>query len=207
MRTGWRVAQGLGGLSRLSRPSGRIAELGLGVRPIALPLLKAQAERLIAVAKRAPYGRGEETLVDTEVRRTWQIDADRIRIEGKLARDWEESGEGPESPLWRQAHELAGHMRRTWPREDWRYRQGKSRNEAAEMLAILFRLKDTTRIDAFLTHLSANGVYGKSDNEALIQAVGLLPPLRAAELIERIVAGNAAAHLSACGDPLARAAT
>jgi len=54
-----------------------------GVGPIALPLLKVQAEQLIAIAERAPYGRGEETLVNTEVRRTWQIDADRIRIEGK----------------------------------------------------------------------------------------------------------------------------
>jgi hypothetical protein len=43
-----------------------------GVGPIALPLLPAQAQQLIAVAAPAPYGRGEATLVDTEVRRTWQ---------------------------------------------------------------------------------------------------------------------------------------
>ena len=48
-----------------------------GNGPIALPLLPTQAEQLIAVAKRAPFGRGEQTLVDTDVRRTWQIDADR----------------------------------------------------------------------------------------------------------------------------------
>lgn len=54
-----------------------------GVGPIALPLLPAQAERLVAVAERAPYGRGEETLVDTEVRRTWQIGAERVHIGGK----------------------------------------------------------------------------------------------------------------------------
>ncbi len=54
-----------------------------GVGPIALPLLPVQAEQLIAVAEQAPYGRGQETLVDTEVRRTWQIDAARIRIEGR----------------------------------------------------------------------------------------------------------------------------
>lgn len=42
---------------------------------IALPLLPVQAEQLVAVAERAPYGRGQDTLVDTEVRRTWQIDA------------------------------------------------------------------------------------------------------------------------------------
>ena len=38
-----------------------------GVGPIALPLLPVQAQQLMAVAERAPYGRGEDTLVDTAV--------------------------------------------------------------------------------------------------------------------------------------------
>lgn len=59
-----------------------------GVGRIALPLMPAQAEALIAVAERAPYGRGEETLVNTEVRRTWQIGADQIHISG---RHWDHS--------------------------------------------------------------------------------------------------------------------
>ena len=54
-----------------------------GVGPIALPLLPDQAERLIRVAERAPYGRGAETLVNTAVRRTWQIGADQVEIQGK----------------------------------------------------------------------------------------------------------------------------
>lgn len=54
-----------------------------GVGPIALPLLPAQAAQLIAVAERAPYGRGAETRVDTAVRRTWQVGADRVRIAGR----------------------------------------------------------------------------------------------------------------------------
>ena len=54
-----------------------------GVGPIALPLLPIQAEQLVAVAQRAPYGRGAKTLVDTAVRRTWQISTDRVRIRGK----------------------------------------------------------------------------------------------------------------------------
>jgi predicted 2-oxoglutarate/Fe(II)-dependent dioxygenase YbiX len=54
-----------------------------GVGPIALPLLPVQAQQLVAVAERAPYGRGEETLVDTEVRRTWQISSDRVQIHGR----------------------------------------------------------------------------------------------------------------------------
>lgn len=59
-----------------------------GIGPIALPLLPMQAEALIAAAQPAPYGRGVETLVDREVRRTWQVDAKQLRIEGE---GWRES--------------------------------------------------------------------------------------------------------------------
>jgi len=58
-----------------------------GIGQIALPLLPVQAEHLIAVAEQAPYGRGAETLVDTDVRRTWQVDAPRVHLGGKR---WEE---------------------------------------------------------------------------------------------------------------------
>jgi hypothetical protein len=62
-------------------PALRLEADGFGV--VALPLLPAPAKQLIAVAERAPYGRGADTLVDTDVRRTWQIGADRVRIGGK----------------------------------------------------------------------------------------------------------------------------
>ncbi len=55
-----------------------------GVGPTALPLLAAQAKRLIKVATRAPYAHGAETVVDTKVRRTWQIEASRIAIGGDV---------------------------------------------------------------------------------------------------------------------------
>lgn len=54
-----------------------------GVGPIALPLLPSQAKLLIKAATRAPYGRGPDTVVDTKVRRTWQIEASRLSIGGK----------------------------------------------------------------------------------------------------------------------------
>ena len=54
-----------------------------GVGPIALPLLAAQAKQLIKAATRAPFGRGAETVVDTNVRRTWQIEANHVSIGGK----------------------------------------------------------------------------------------------------------------------------
>jgi len=62
-------------------PALRLEVDGFGV--VALPLLPAPAAQLIAVAERAPYGRGVDTLVDTDVRRTWQIGAERVRIGGK----------------------------------------------------------------------------------------------------------------------------
>jgi hypothetical protein len=52
-----------------------------GVGRIALPV-PAQVAALIAAAERAPYGRGAQTLVDTAVRRTWQIGAEAVRIAG-----------------------------------------------------------------------------------------------------------------------------
>ncbi len=54
-----------------------------GIGPIATPLLPVQAEQLVALAEQAPYGRGPETLVDTEVRRTWQIDASKLQLSGR----------------------------------------------------------------------------------------------------------------------------
>ena len=54
-----------------------------GVGPVALPLLGFQAEQLIKTAELAPYGKGEETLVDPAVRRCWQIGPERVRFTGK----------------------------------------------------------------------------------------------------------------------------
>ncbi len=59
-----------------------------GVGRIALPLLSLQAEQLVNVAEQAPYGRGQETIVDTQVRKTWQIDANRVTLSGKY---WQKS--------------------------------------------------------------------------------------------------------------------
>ncbi len=66
------------GIQEISAPGLDIA----GIGPIALPLLPVQAAQLIALAERAPYGRGEQTLVDTAVRRSWQLNPDLVRIRG-----------------------------------------------------------------------------------------------------------------------------
>lgn len=57
-----------------------------GVGTLAFPILPVQAEQLVSIAEAAPYGRGEATVVDRDVRRTWQIDAGKVRIGG---RHWE----------------------------------------------------------------------------------------------------------------------
>jgi len=51
-----------------------------GVGSIGFPVSAADAKGLIANATRAPYGRGEETVVDTNVRRVWQIDPSQISL-------------------------------------------------------------------------------------------------------------------------------
>ena len=124
----------------------------------------------------------------------------------ELTDRWTGSGDGPASPLWREAHELSGHMLRSWPTQGWPRRRHEPQSDAGHMLTLLSRLKDTARIDAFLADIAAAGVYGKGDNEAVLRAVDLLPSVRAAALIAGIVAGNAAVALDACADLLARAA-
>lgn len=52
-----------------------------GVGDLQLPITPAQAEQLRAVARRAPYGRGEATLHDTRVRDTWAVAKSRVRID------------------------------------------------------------------------------------------------------------------------------
>ena len=54
-----------------------------GVGRVPLPLVALQVPGLVAVAERAPYGKGQETRVDTSVRRTWQIAASRVTLGGR----------------------------------------------------------------------------------------------------------------------------
>ena len=45
-----------------------------GIGTVGLPLSKAQARALIRRCRQAPYGKGTQTLVDTDVRRVWELD-------------------------------------------------------------------------------------------------------------------------------------
>jgi predicted 2-oxoglutarate/Fe(II)-dependent dioxygenase YbiX len=52
-----------------------------GVGEIALPVSRTDARRLIKHSSQAPYGQGEATIVDTDVRRVWQLEPDQFRLE------------------------------------------------------------------------------------------------------------------------------
>lgn len=53
---------------------------GLGAVP--LPIRAPQAKKLIAVARPAHFGKGEETVLDTDVRDTWEVPAERVHLGG-----------------------------------------------------------------------------------------------------------------------------
>lgn len=49
-----------------------------GAGELSFPMDEVGVQRLFSIAQQAPYGKGHETLVDTDVRNTKEIDADRI---------------------------------------------------------------------------------------------------------------------------------
>lgn len=51
---------------------------------LSFPVPEAQVRSLIAVAERAPIGKGTDTLVDRSVRDCFQIDAERVRVTGSV---------------------------------------------------------------------------------------------------------------------------
>ena len=122
-----------------------------------------------------------------------------------LARRWIEGGGTRHSPLWREAHDLAGHMLAQWPMQG-EYGRHKTPSDAARMLATLTRLDDTAAIVGFLTDVTAEGCYEKGDNDALVGALGRLPPRQRPALIERVFSGTAAVSFGACANLLARTA-
>ena len=68
----------------LDAPIPRVDIDGVGV--LSFPVPDSQIEAVVRRAQRAPYGRGEHTIVDTSVRNAWQLDAAIVRISGKA---WE----------------------------------------------------------------------------------------------------------------------
>ena len=63
-------------------PLPRLSIEGLG--PFGLPLSETDAKRVIGFASQAPFGQGSETVVNKEVRDTWEIDAARVKFENPV---------------------------------------------------------------------------------------------------------------------------
>jgi hypothetical protein len=70
------------GNARAELPGLEVAGLGT----IGLPLSEKQATELKQLCEQAPYGKGEETLIDTNVRRVWRMTPDRFALTNP---DWE----------------------------------------------------------------------------------------------------------------------
>jgi hypothetical protein len=62
-------------------PMPRVNVRGVGV--LSFPVPDAQVEAVIGLSERAPYGRGAETVLDTSVRRVWQLPLSILDIGGK----------------------------------------------------------------------------------------------------------------------------
>jgi predicted 2-oxoglutarate/Fe(II)-dependent dioxygenase YbiX len=59
-----------------------------GLGQVALPVLEHQAKALIELSQQSPFGRGEETITDTNVRNSWQISVDDFEFTNP---QWEKS--------------------------------------------------------------------------------------------------------------------
>jgi predicted 2-oxoglutarate/Fe(II)-dependent dioxygenase YbiX len=62
-------------------PMPKVEVTGVGV--LSFPVPEMQIRQLLQQATRAPYGRGEQTILDESVRKVWQLPPDQVRISGK----------------------------------------------------------------------------------------------------------------------------
>jgi hypothetical protein len=105
-----------------------------------------------------------------------------------------------------EALELAGHMVEQWPAGRWYPRSEAGPGRAAHMLTLLARLGAAPTIEAFVIRATADGDYGRGDNEALLSALACLPSKRQTALLALIVEKGAADAFGPCAALLAGAA-
>jgi hypothetical protein len=72
--------------AQLSVPARDVRLTVAGAGPINFPVRAPQAKRMIASARPARFGRGEQTLMDLSVRDTWEITPDQVTLTGL---DWD----------------------------------------------------------------------------------------------------------------------
>jgi len=54
-----------------------------GVGRLSFPVPEEQTQLMISTANRAPFGRGEHTVLDLKVRRVWQLPREAVAISGE----------------------------------------------------------------------------------------------------------------------------
>ena len=97
--------------AQLSVPARDVRLTVAGAGPISLPVKAPQAKRMIASARPARFGRGEQTLTDLSVRDTWEITPDQVTLTGLdwdaiLAEVRDELGLPPRARLRAEPHAL-----------------------------------------------------------------------------------------------------
>ena len=126
-----------------------------------------------------------------------------------LARRWAAAGGDRASPLWTEAHSLAAEMLAGWPaHHPWTAggSGGTAATSTARMLAALSLLGDDDLVRRMLADVVASGGHDPRDADAILGALGRLPPPDRAALVERIVEGTASTAFAACAGLLAQAA-
>src|SRR5690606_39884209 len=91
-----------------------------------------------------------------------------------LARRWQQGGpeEQAVANLWRQAHELAGRIVRSWPeRQPWE----RASESAVRLLDAVCVLEDREALLAFIDKVTVGADYQQGDNAGLVSALALLP--------------------------------
>ncbi|PGH11888.1 hypothetical protein AJ80_06953 [Polytolypa hystricis UAMH7299] len=81
-----------------------------GLGPIGLPLSSREAKALIDICHRSPFGKGSETLVDTSVRKCWELDAKQFDLKHP----------GWEDELWKITADVADKLGVLSPAENIR---------------------------------------------------------------------------------------
>lgn len=59
-----------------------------GIGMIRLPLSSGDAQSLIGASRQAPFGKGNQTLVDETVRKTWEIDGSKVTFSNNAWHSW-----------------------------------------------------------------------------------------------------------------------
>lgn len=82
-----------GSFATLGKVSGDVST-GLsipGIGRIAFPLIDYQAKQIIEVCHKAPFGKGSETIINENVRKTWELNPDDFELLNRL---WPDIVEG-----------------------------------------------------------------------------------------------------------------